>query len=141
MHTTQTNPPRKRMGNFRKPCEKETCSKPLLPRLQNGSHSLPQRERASLFFRSVSIHSAKEKHDVFSESFHDVYRLNFSKILYSISLFFSVYEVIRMAIYCELIKREFCYLIGQEAVSSQYIGLQGVWTGQCSNTVNKALTE
>ena len=38
---------------------KETCSKPLLPRLQNGSNLLPQRERASLFFCSVSLHSAK----------------------------------------------------------------------------------
>ena len=43
---------------------KETCRKPLVPRLQNGSDLLPQRERASLFFRSVSLHSAKEKHNV-----------------------------------------------------------------------------
>ena len=52
-------PTKKENGELSQSARKETYSKPLLPTLQNGSYLLPQRERASVFFRFVSLHSAK----------------------------------------------------------------------------------
>ena len=57
-------PTKKENGELSQSARKETCSKPLLPRLQNGSDLLPQRERASLFFRFASLHIAKENHNL-----------------------------------------------------------------------------
>ena len=62
-------PTKKENGELSQSARKETCSKPLLPTLQNGSYLLPQRERASVFLRFVSLHSAKENHNMFEKTY------------------------------------------------------------------------